>query len=457
MTSTTAAPRPRGRPKKVQPPTAQKPTAKPAQNQIVIPYTPRPLQVELHASMKRWNLFVIHRRFGKSVWGINQILKDCLLCQNERPRFGYLAPLLKQAKDIAWDYLKFYSRAIPGIVINESELRIEYPNGGRIRLYGCDNPDTLRGIYLDGVIMDEYAQMPDHLLGEVIYPALADRGGYLVMLGTPKGKNHFYDRYQKALNEPARWNTRLLSVKDTEIFSEEQLDEIKQVMTKEEFEQEFLCAWNASVRGAYYADEIAAAREEKRITQVPHDSGALVDTWWDLGMDDMTSIWFTQDAGREIHVIDYYENADHGFEHYRDMLDRRKKERGYRYGRHIGPHDLSVRELGTGRSRLDAARSLGLNFEAAPRVRKKEDGISAVRRILGVCWFDEKNCQRGLECLENYRKKWDDERKTYRDKPEHDQYSHGADAFQTLALAHKFQGARKSSGKVVFLTAAGWT
>lgn len=379
------------------------------------------------------------------------------MCQQERPRFGYLAPLLKQAKDIAWDYLKFYSRAIPGIQINESELRIEYPNGGRIRLYGCDNPDTLRGIYLDGVIMDEYAQMPDHLLGEVIYPALADREGYLVMLGTPKGMNHFHARYRKALLEPERWNVRMLTVKDTEIFTEAQLQEIQSVMTKEEYEQEFLCLWNASVKGAYYADELSRAREEKRITTVPHDPAALVDTWWDLGMDDMTAIWFTQNAGRELHVIDYYENADHGFEHYRDVLEKLRKERGYRYGKHVGPHDLSVRELGTGRSRLDAARSLGLNFEAAPRVRKKEDGISAVRKILGICWIDQARCQRGIECLENYRKEWDQERKTYRDKPVHDQYSHGADAFQTMGIAHKFQAARKRGDNVIMLNAAGWT
>jgi hypothetical protein len=293
--------------------------------QIQIPYTPRPLQQELHQSLRRWNLFVIHRRFGKSVWAINQILKDCLLCPKERPRFGYLAPLLKQSKDIAWDYLKHYSRVIPGIQINESELRIDYPNGGRIRLYGCDNPDSMRGIYLDGVIMDEYAQMPDHLLGEVIYPALVDREGYLVMLGTPKGQNAFYERYNKALADPERWNVRLLTVKDTGIFDESQLADIKTVMSKEEYEQEFLCLWTASVRGAYFQDEMAKAREESRITTVPHDPAALVDTWWDLGMDDMTSIWFTQNAGRELHLIDYYENSDHGLDHYREMLDQRRK------------------------------------------------------------------------------------------------------------------------------------
>jgi hypothetical protein len=423
-------------------------------SQIQIPYTPRPIQLEMHNNIKRWNVLVIHRRFGKTVWAINQLLKDCITKPISNPRYGYLAPLLKQAKDIAWDYLQYYSRPIPGIVVNQSELRIDYPNGGRIRLYGCDNPDAMRGVYFDGVVMDEYAQMPPNVISEIIRPALSDRQGYAVFMGTPKGKNTFYELYQKALQNPD-WYVKLARADETNILPLAELEDAKMLMAKEEFAQEYLCDWAASIRGAYFSDELTEAREQKRVGKVPHDPAVLVDTWWDLGMDDSTAIWFTQNAGREIHVVDYYESSDHGLMHYRDKLEELKKERKYRYGQHTGPHDLAVRELGTGRSRLEVARDMGLYFEAAKKPKQKADAISAARKMIGVCWFDETRCQVGINALENYRKEWDAKNNVYREKPLHDQYSHAADAFMTLAMAHRFRERR--SGNVTFINAAGWT
>jgi len=160
--------------------------------EVVIPYKPRDLQKTIHNDLKRWNVLVCHRRFGKTVFAINELLKGAMMSRLNNPRFAYLAPTYKQAKSIAWDYLKEYSRPIPGIKINESELRIDYPNGARIQLYGCDSPDALRGIYLDGAILDEYAQMPRNLFGEVIRPALSDRTGWAIFIGTPKGHNAFH-------------------------------------------------------------------------------------------------------------------------------------------------------------------------------------------------------------------------------------------------------------------------
>jgi len=165
------------------------------------------------------------------------------------------------------------------------------------------------------------------------------------------------------------------------------------------------------------------------------------------------AIWFTQDVGREIHVIDYLEGSGEGFEYYYDRL----QDLGYRYTEHNAPHDISVRELGTGVSRWEAAKKVGINFERIPRVNDKMDSINAARRFLGICWFDEVRCSDGLVRLENYRKKWNEHAQCYDNKPLHDENSNGADAFQTLAMGHNF---RVSSGAVITIqqqSARGWT
>ena len=189
-------------------------------------------------------------------------------------------------------------------------------------------------------------------------------------------------------------------------------------------------AFEETIEGAYYRSQFRFLRQNGRITTVPYIDGVLVDTWWDLGMDDSMSIWFTQSVGRAVHCIDYYEHSGEGFAHYKDILDQRK----YRYGMHFAPHDISVRELGTGKSRLEAARTTGISFRIAPRVEDKMDGIEQVRRLLSICWFDEERCSRGIDCLENYRKEWNEKTGTYRNQPLHDWAAHGADAFQTCAI-----------------------
>jgi phage terminase large subunit len=424
--------------------------------EIVIPYAPRPLQLQLHAALqrKRWGVVVCHRRFGKTVWAINHLLKAALTTPNNA-RFAYFAPFLKQAKSIAWDYLKHFSRPIPGININETELRVDYPNGSRIRLIGADNPDSQRGVYLDGAVLDEYAQMQPSLFTEILRPALSDRKGWCVWMGTPKGRNQFYDIHEKAKNDPA-WHVALYKASETGILDAAELASARQMMSADEYDQEYECSWIAALKGAYFSTELAAARTAGRIGKVPHQPNANVSTWWDLGMDDSTAIWFTQDAGREIHIIDYYEASGEGLAHYRDVLNKRKDERGYRYGTHYGPHDLAVRELGNGKSRVETAQDMGLKFEVVPRVEHKADAIQAARNLLGHVWIDETRCARGIVCLESYRKEWDDKLGVFRDKPLHDWASHGADALMTLARGHKFAVAlRQASAQIP--TAAGWT
>lgn len=426
---------------------------------IFIPYQPRLHQRELHrgVSLKRWAVVVCHRRFGKTVWALNHLIRHAMTSQSPEPRYAYFAPYLKQAKSIAWDYMKKFSAPIPGIEVNESELRIDYPNGARIRLLGADNPDSQRGVYLDGVVLDEYAQMTPSLFGEIVRPALSDRRGFCIWMGTPKGRNHFYDLYERARQDDS-FHVARYRASETGILDADELASARKMMSPDEYEQEYECSWQAALKGAYFSAELDEARKATppRIGKVPHQPSGLVDTWWDLGMDDSTAIWFTQDIGREIHAIDYYEATGEGLAHYRDVLDRLKTERSYRYGRHHGPHDLAVRELGSGKSRVEAARDLGLKMEIVPRVERKADAIQAARSLLGHLWIDETRCARGLVCLESYRKEWDDRLQVFRDKPLHDWSSHAADALMTLARGHRFATARRDPALSI-PAAAGWT
>jgi hypothetical protein len=213
-------------------------------------------------------------------------------------------------------------------------------------------------------------------------------------------------------------------------------------------------AFEQAIKGAYFATQLSKAREEKRICSVPYQVGIGVKTWWDLGMDDTMAIWFTQDVGREIHVIDYYENNGEGFEFYADILQKR----GYHYTAHYAPHDIGVRELGAGgKSRWQSAREIGLNFIRIPRVKVKIDSINAARRIFSVCWFDETKCSQGIERLEGYRKEWNEHLQSYRTTPLHDENSNGADAFQTLAMGHQFRQGQGAAVTVQKQSADGWT
>lgn len=401
--------------------------------EVVIPYRPRKLQQSIHAELKRWNVIVCHRRFGKTVFAVNELLKGAMTTRLESPRFAYLAPTYKQAKNIAWDYLKLYSRPIPGIKINESELRIDYPNGARIQLYGCDSPDALRGIYLDGVVLDEYAQMPRNLFGEVLRPALSDRLGWAIFIGTPKGHNAFHDLYEHAVDRP-EWYARVYRASDTGIIEANELEDAKRIMTEDEYEQEYECSWTAAVKGAIYAKEIAAARKQNRIGFVPVDPALDLMTFWDLGISDAMSIWFAQAVGKEIRFIHYYENTGEGMAHYIKYIKDFARENNLRLGDQFAPHDIEVRELSTGKSRKDAAREMGFTFRTVPQ-HKVHDGIETVRRLFSRCWFDSKGCAQGLDCLSLYRNEYDEKRQIFRDSPLHDWTSHCADAFRTFAMA----------------------
>lgn len=398
---------------------------------VVIPYYPREQFLPFHNRTERWACIVAHRRAGKTVSCINDLIKAALTCQRPEPRFAYIAPYYSQAKDIAWNYLKHYSAPIPGTTAHESELRIDFPNGGRVRLYGAENYDRLRGLYLDGVVLDEPADIDPRAWSEVVRPALSDRQGWATFIGTPKGRNSFWEIYERAGTE-ANWFRMMLKASETGILPPTELDDARRSMSEDQYEQEYNCSFQAAIQGAYYGKDMSLAEAEGRIASVPYERSVPVHTAWDLGVSDATTIWFAQQVGKEIRIIDYYEASGEGLEHYAKVLSGKP----YTYGNHYLPHDVKVKELGTGKSRLETLMSLGIRATVVADHRR-EDGINAARMILNRCWFDAEKTKHGVECLRQYRKEWDDKLKAFKRSPLHDWASHGADGFRYLAMGLK--------------------
>ena len=383
-----------------------------------------------------------HRRSGKDKTLINLVAKKMM----ERVgTYYYFFPTYNQGKKILWegrdrDGFKFTDH-IPEALrtrTNASEMLIEIQNGSIFQIIGTDNVDSIVGTNPIGCVFSEYAlQNPD--AWRFIRPILAENGGWAVFNYTPRGKNHGHDIYQLAKRSP-EWFCEKLTVDDTNVISKKVLAQEKEEIIDDTgddalYQQEYYCSFEAPMQGSYFGREMTKAEEQDRITKVPHDSSVQVDTWWDLGMADSTTIWFTQSVGNEIRVIDYYENSGEGLAFYINELSRLREENGYNYRYHNAPHDIEVRELGTGKSRYEVANDLGISFYVVPNL-PKEDGINAARAILRRCWFDEKKCKLGLNALRCYHKEWDDKRMEFKAKPFHDWSSHAADAFIYLAVGH---------------------
>lgn len=397
-------------------------------------FTPRHVQQEIFDNLKRFSVLVCHRRLGKTVLCINILVRNALEGTKKDQRYAYIAPLFRQAKQVAWDYLKQYTDAIPGRKFYENELRVDLPNGARIQLFGADNPDALRGIYLDGAVLDEFAQMRPGLWGSVIRPLLTDRRGFAIFIGTPQGHNEFYDLYINArdgfrdtngVRHPdPNWAAFLYRASETGILPEDELESARVEMTDAEFDQEFECSFEAKIRGAYYADLMAEAEEEGRITNVPYDKAVPVHTAWDIGIGDSTVIWYFQRVGQEIHWIDYYESDGKPLSEYVVEL----QEHEYVYGEHFMPHDIKARELIAGKSREEVLQEL-LNYQCrVVENHKVDDGVQNVRNNFGKFWFDRQRCSRGIEALRQYRREFDDAKGVFKNRPLHNWASHPADA-----------------------------
>jgi phage terminase large subunit len=402
---------------------------------ITTGYTPRPLQEQLHREMKRFSVVVAHRRFGKTTFSINHVIHKALGCDHKNPQYAYIAPLYGQAKRVAWVPLKEFALKIPGATVNEADLRVDIPRPHkgdfiRIMLLGAENPDALRGIYLDGCVLDEFADMNPLVWTEIIRPALSDRLGWAIFIGTPKGRNTFFDMYEQARHDSTGfWYAAIFKASETSIIPESELQSLRREMSEDSYAQELECSFAAGMVGAYYARELENARKEGRVGIVAYDPALPVDTFWDLGVNDTTCIWFMQRSGPRWHAIDYLEEHSLSLAQY----VRKLQERPYVYGRHTLPHDVRARDLSTGKTREEVLRSLGLRAHVLPRL-EIADGIHAARMILPRVWFNFETTKRGLECLEKYQRKYDPKNQIFSDTPLHNQYSNGADSFRYFAL-----------------------
>jgi phage terminase large subunit len=407
---------------------------------VDVPYTRRPAQRAFHAAMRaavvKHFILVWHRRAGKTVALINELQRQAMESTAPRARYAYVAPFLKQAKIIAWDYLVHYSSVIPGVKVNAGELSVDYPNGARVRLFGADNPDSLRGIYLDGVVLDEYGQIPKLLRTEVLLPALADRDGWEVLCGTPKGRNQFYyavhgdDEWVGAVNDPA-WLVNVLRASESGIFTPEQLQHLKRQMGADLYAQEMECDWSVSDKGSFLGRQLEVVRRENRITTVGLSTGIPVITGWDLGIGDATSIWFAQVAASELHVIDYYESTGEGLAHYAKVL----QDKGYLYGKHFFPHDAAARSKQTGITYEQMANKLGIRPSSIVPIGDFDASVEGARQLLANAWFDAEKCKAGIAALDAWRKVFNARMGQHGDEEQHDWASHGAAAWRTLAMA----------------------
>jgi hypothetical protein len=387
---------------------------------------------------------VVHRRGGKTVACVHDLVIKALYTQKTNARFGYVAPFRQQAKEIAWTYLKDATEGLRDGPPRESELRVKLPNGAWITLYGADNPDALRGVYFDGLILDEFGDMRPSLMGEVIMPTLADRKGWMAVIGTPKGRNQFFELARKAETDP-NWYFKHLPASTSGILSESDLDEIRLEMSKEEYEQEMECSFEAALKGTYYTTLMNDAKAQGRMGQESlYDPEQKVFVAADLGYSDTCAWWFWQPRQDGMALIDYYQSEGKDLKHYLEMLAQKQ----YDYQEIWLPHDAKAKTLQTGRSIVEQLlfpyrlcpqfypANTKMPIRIVPKL-KVQDGIEAARLVIPSCWFDLTNCFQGIEALRNYRRQYHEHTQTFSNTPLHDWSSNGSDAFRYFALVCK--------------------
>lgn len=395
-------------------------------------YQPREQFLPFHQRTKRWSCIVAHRRAGKTVACVNELVVRALYSNKKNPRYGYVAPFRQQAKNIAWVYLK---EAVQGIAveIRESDLSVRLPNNALISLYGSDNPDALRGLYFDGLVVDEFADCRPSLWAEVLLPTLADRKGWCVFIGTPKGRNQFYDFFELSKRSDD-WFSLSLDAETSQILDPEELAQLKDQMSEAQYEQEMLCSFTAALLGTYYATLIGKIEQDEQINNhVTYDPEFPVTVTADIGFSDSTVLWFFQERPDGIAIIDCEEGHGKALPHYFDLL----KSKPYQYDKIWLPHDARAKSLQTGKSTIEQFieefRDTSIELDIVPSL-KVQHGIDAVRLILPYCHFNREQCDLGIEALRTYRRKFDETRQVYSDTPLHSWESDYADAFRYLAL-----------------------
>lgn len=405
-------------------------------------YACRPYQVdfwEAMASGKKRAFLVWHRRAGKDKTCWNYLISQA--CRRVGT-YWYLFPDSKMARRAIWEGMdhqgfQFREHIPPPLVerMNNTSMTIELKNKSQIQLLGSHDIDSLRGPNPVGVVFSEYTEHHPKAW-ETISPIFRANEGFAIFNGTPKGKNHAYDLYHMGSTKPDAWFCQTLGIKETRLFTGEQVDQfcLEDGMSEDMKLQEYYCSWDRGIDGSYYSKYLQRAREEERITRVPHDPNLQVHTAWDIGYGDSTAILFWQHSGQEIHIIDYYENHGEGLAHYAQVL----QDRRYVYGKHYGPHDIESHQMATGLSAKSVGAGLGIAFVTLPTLRTRvEDGIEAARSLFHRLWFDGAKCDQLIRHLDNYHKEFDERNNCYKLKPHHDDSSHAADAFRYLSMAVK--------------------
>lgn len=415
--------------------------------EVHLPYRARWYQHELEVAMqtKKRAFLLYHRRAGKDIacWNFT-ILKSI----TDIPGiYYYILPTYAQGKKVIWNGINETGMRLLDYIprelvesMNSTEMLIKLRNGSQIQVVGSENFDSLRGTNPRGVVFSEYAMQNPKMYYEIISPILRKNNGWAIFNTTPMGKNHAYDLWNIATASDA-WYTKRLTIDDTHLLTRDQIEEERaEGKTEEIILQEYYCSFARGIDGTYYGRAMSKAFDEGRITRVPYDSALEVHTAWDLGYTDPTAMWYFQvTPGGEVHVIDYYECAHEGIEHFVKVV----KSKPYIYGSHILPHDAKAHEKAFGMSAAERVRELGIKPIVLENIRIA-DGVQAVRSMLDRCWWDAKKCAEGIKHLENYRKNYSEALRSYTDKPIHDAHSHAADAFRYAALGIK--GTQKKKG-----------
>lgn len=360
--------------------------------------------------------------------------------------YWHLLPQANQARKAIWDAVDPHTGrrridwAFPPEIrqtTREQDMLIKFKGTGSTwQVVGSDNYNALVGSPPAGIVYSEY-MLSDPNAWSFMRPILLENGGWALFNGTPRGRNHLHSLYELGKSEPS-WFSELLTVRDTGVFTHEQIEQERREIAKDRgddeaeniIRQEYFCSWDAAIPGSYYGKIVAKLEEEGRIGDVPVDPRYPVLTAWDLGVGDSTAIWFVQQIGLQIRVVDYYEQSGVGADHYARVL----KDKDYNYEGHLLPHDANDREWGNNASsRVDTLKSLGVKPLKVLTRASVDDGINAVRVLLSRCIFDRTRCDRGLSALRQYQRHWDDALKCFSQKPLHDWTSHAADAFRYLA------------------------
>jgi len=333
---------------------------------------------------------------------------------------------------VAWDYLKYFSRPITKSS-NEADLIIELINGAKIRLFGADNADAMRGLGFDGLYLDEYGDFKPSVWGNVVRPALSDKQGWCVFGGTPKGKNQFWNIYETSKRLPNEWFSLSLPASKSGLLPESELQAARAQLAEDQYLQEYECSFEAAIIGAIWGTEMRKAAEDGRITKVENQIEVKTHTAWDLGHTDDTAIWWYQVIAGEIHIVDFFALSGGTIEEFVSKI----KEKPYNYGKHYLPHDARARTLASGGKSVieQMAAHLGINNLAIVPSLTVQDGIQAVRMALPRCWFDAEKCADGIEALRQYQREYDEDKKAFRQTPKHDWTSHPADAMRMLAIS----------------------